>query len=230
MRAITTAYSRLWNADVVRALKPATDSGWMVPPATAVDDPRARPATSRTSFPADSFGLAVKAGDMIAPAGCYASDRDMFVFLVNPDRVHRPGRGGRLMRACSSGTAKWGPGPSRSRLSTWRRVREPHRLGGQGRPDLRIVHKGNNFQGIGHKLGRELRVLADANTTAERDMVGRARCYVLGKDRETTVEAVHGIKGLGLSQKVIEAAYSTAEEWEVHGQVPARRLGDSATG
>ena len=86
MRAMTTAYSRLWNADVVRALKPATEAGWMIPPARPVrDDPRSRPATLSDIVPGqDSFGLAVKVGDLVAPGACFASDRDMFALLVNP--------------------------------------------------------------------------------------------------------------------------------------------------
>src|SRR5205823_3039256 len=89
LRSLTSAYSRLWNVDILRALQPATEAGWMVPPARpAVDDPRARPATIEDIVPGqDSFGLAVKEGDLIAPAGVYAGDRDMFVFLVQPDKI-----------------------------------------------------------------------------------------------------------------------------------------------
>ena len=43
--------------------------------------------------------------------------------------------------------------------------------GAKGVQTLRLVHKGNNFNGIGYKLSRELRALTDQNTTAERDMV-----------------------------------------------------------
>jgi len=71
LRSLTTAYSRLWNVDIVRALQPATEAGWMVPPARpAVDDPRARPATaSDIVLNQGNFALSVRVGDPIAPAG-----------------------------------------------------------------------------------------------------------------------------------------------------------------
>ncbi|MEJ7663389.1 MAG: hypothetical protein WKG07_29515 [Hymenobacter sp.] len=99
VRSLPSAYSRLWNADVVDGLVPALDWGWRVPPARpAVDDPRARPATVEDILLGqESFGLSVKVGDMLAPAGVYAGDRDMFIFLVNPNRVIDDGMKG-LMR------------------------------------------------------------------------------------------------------------------------------------
>ena len=56
-------------------LAPALDLGWRVPPARpAVDDPRARPATEADILPNQgTFGLSVKLGDMIAPAGVTAA-------------------------------------------------------------------------------------------------------------------------------------------------------------
>lgn len=223
MRAMTTAYSRLWNADVVRALKPATDAGWMIPPARPVrDDPRSRPATLADIVPGqDSFGLAVKVGDLVAPGACFASDRDMFALLVNPARTIDVDGSGNLMRGVIVTNSEVGAKAFTVQTFYLEAICGNCIIwGAEGVQTLRLVHKGNNFHGIGHKLGRELRALTDANTTAERDMVSRARSYVLGKDREATVAAVHGIKGLGLSQKVIEAAYTMAEKWEFTAKAP----------
>lgn len=100
VRAVTgTGYGRIWNLDLARKLLPALELGWVTPPARpAVKDPRARRATVNDILPdQDSFGLSVKVGDMIAPAGVYCGDRDMFVFLVNPNRVVDDGGKG-LMR------------------------------------------------------------------------------------------------------------------------------------
>ena len=96
---LTTQYSRIWNYELARQLLPATERGWVVPPARpAVDDPRARPATQADILPNQGdFGLSVKVGDMIAPAGVYCGDRDMFIFMVNPNRLIDDGVKG-LMR------------------------------------------------------------------------------------------------------------------------------------
>ena len=197
MRAMTTAYSRLWNADVVRALKPATEPGWMVPPHAPLAMTRGHdPPPSRTSFPGRTRSGWPSRWATISPLlDVIASDRDMFVFLVNPDGSSTTAVKGLMRGVFVVEHRSWGrglQGPVRSTSKTCAGTRLSG--GRKGVQTLRVVHKGNNFQGIGHKLGRELRVLADANTTAERDMVSRARSYVLGKDRETTVERVHALR------------------------------------
>lgn len=217
LRAMTTKYSRLWNKDIVSALNPATDRGWMVPPARPVrDDPRSRVATAADIVPGqDCFGLAVKVGDQIAPAGCYASDRDMFIFMVNPNRTIDVDGSGNLMRGVFIWNSEVGAGAFKVQAFYLEAVCGNHIVwGASGVQTLRIVHKGNNFRNIGHKLGRELSALADKDTTNERTMIQRARSYTLGKDKEETVKAVHAIKGLGLSQKVIDVTYEVAETWE----------------
>lgn len=89
VRSVTTdRYDLVWNHRVIaeaiqRHMVPA---GWQVPPARPA---RAGQAGTRKATPADilpnqnEFGLSVKVGDDIAPAGLYASDHDMFIFLVN---------------------------------------------------------------------------------------------------------------------------------------------------
>lgn len=222
MRAMTTAYSRLWNADIVRALKPATEAGWMVPPARpAVDDPRARPATLADIVPGqDNFGLSVKVGQMIAPAGVYASDRDMFVFLVHPQRIIDID-GDSMMRGFFLWNSEVGAGAFKVQCFYLESVCGNHiSWGAKGVQTLRVVHKGNNFANIGHRLSRELRQLTDADTTAERAMVQRARAYVIGKDRQETVDTLFANRQLGLSRNIIEATYTVAEEWEHTAKAP----------
>ena len=88
VRAITSeSYDRVWNADVLRALRiNGVLDTWRVPPARPV---RSGQKGTRIATEADilrnqgDFGLSVKVGDLIAPAGLYASDHDMFVFMVN---------------------------------------------------------------------------------------------------------------------------------------------------
>lgn len=87
-RAITTdSYDRVWNYEIVeRLIRILEPMGWRAPPARPV-----RPGQKGTRLATDAdilpnqgdFGLAVKVGDPIAPAGLYASDHDMFAFLVN---------------------------------------------------------------------------------------------------------------------------------------------------
>jgi len=88
VRALTSdSYDRVWNFEVIQKIgKHLAEQGWVVPPArpSPMSVKGVRPATKADILPNQGdFGLAVKEGDLIAPAGLYASDHDMFAFLVN---------------------------------------------------------------------------------------------------------------------------------------------------
>jgi hypothetical protein len=87
-RAITSeSYDRVWDWLVCRKLRENLDgSFWRAPPARPAREGQrgTRPATAADILPNQGdFGLRIKVGDPIAPAGLYASDHDMFAFLVN---------------------------------------------------------------------------------------------------------------------------------------------------
>lgn len=102
-RAVTSeSYDRVWDYEVVERIGARLASeGWRVPPARPARPGQAgtRLATEADILPGQGdFGLAVKVGDPIAPAGLYASDHDMFAFLVDQadpatDGAHALNRG-----------------------------------------------------------------------------------------------------------------------------------------
>lgn len=98
LRAITgMRYSRVWNADVCRELEPLLSKKWRTPPGWKPwgdVDVETRPATKADVIP----GGIVKIGDEIAPSGLYASDRDMFAFLINEENRIDDGSDGGLGR------------------------------------------------------------------------------------------------------------------------------------
>ena len=96
LEAVTSErYGFVPNWKVVRGLKALTDAGWRVPPArpSGQTGERTRIATPDDVLTASRMGsLSVRPGDVIAPAGLYASDRDMFAFMVNETNpVESPG-------------------------------------------------------------------------------------------------------------------------------------------
>ena len=217
LRSLTTEhYARWWNVDIISHLRVATDNGWMVPPARPVrHDPRARPATLDDIVPGqDAFGLSVKVGDMIAPAGCYASDRDMFVFMVNPKRVIDLD-GDSLMRGFFLENSEVGAKAFKLTCFYLEAVCGNHICWKSKHiKDFRKVHKGDNFRDFTYQLGGHLRQLTDANTSEETKMISAAKNHVLGKNKEEVVEIIYNNKTIGLTKATVETIYEGAERWE----------------
>lgn len=218
LRSMTTDhYSRLWNEHIITSLKPSLDRGWMVPPArpSGIDDPRARRATVADIVPGqDNFGLSVKAGDMIAPAGVYKSDRDMFVFLVNPNRIIDDGQKG-LMRGVFIWNSEVGAGAFKVQTFYLENVCGNHIVWGASNiSKLKIVHKGNALNDFAYKTARQLSQFADMDTVAEKNMIASARSHVLGKNKKEVCENVSNMKSLMLSKGDVEETYDWAEQWE----------------
>jgi hypothetical protein len=216
VRSITRDLSRLWNLEIVNRLIPATQNGWMVPPARPNGpDPRARPATEKDILPnQDDFGLSVKVGDMIAPAGVYEGDRDMFIFLVNPSRVIDDGMKG-LMRGVFIWNSEVGAGAFKVRTFLLENVCGNHICWGASKVvDLRMVHRGDKIKDFGSKMVVQLREYADGTSLEEEMMVKKSRTFVLGKDRAEVIDNLFNNKQVGLTKRDIEDAFDTAERWE----------------
>jgi hypothetical protein len=93
--ALTRKYGRVHNHKIVKYLMDM-EGGWRPPPARPAteNDSRARLATAEDV----RVSTLVKEGDMIAPAGLYLSQEDMFCFLVDPDTRIADGTDGGLSR------------------------------------------------------------------------------------------------------------------------------------
>jgi hypothetical protein len=216
VRSITRDYARFWNDDLISALTPALDLGWRVPPARpAVDDSRARPATESDILPDQgAFGLSVKLGDMIAPAGVYAGDRDLFVFLVHPDRVIDDGNKG-LMRGVFLWNSEVGAGSFKVRSFYLENVCGNHIVWGASHVrEVKVRHRGDRILTADREMVAQLREYADAPAGIEEGMIRRARLHSLGENREKTVERVGSIRSLGLTRREIEGAYDSAIQWQ----------------
>lgn len=216
LRSVTTDYSRLWNNKLIEAIRPGVEFGWMVPPARpAVDDPRARPATLADIVPGqDGFWGQVRVGQMIAPAGCYASDRDMFVFMVNPNRVIDLD-GDAMMRGFFAWNSEVGAGAFKVQMFYLEQVCSNHIVwNAKNVRPIRIVHKGNNFRDVKYQLHRGLKQLADSSTADETAMVHAAKHHVIGENREEVAEILYNNKVVGLTRATIEEAYDAGVRFE----------------
>jgi hypothetical protein len=153
-------------------------------------------------------------GDPVAPAGVDCGDRDMFVFLVNPERVIDDGMRG-LMRGVFVWNSEVGAGAFKVRTFLLENVCGNHIVwGASDVRELRIVHRGRAVDGAGDRLVARLREFSERPESEERVMVRRARAYVLADDRRAVLDRLSEMKSLALSRPTLEAAFDTAERFE----------------
>lgn len=216
---LSGGYSRIWNADIVKRLAEFESRGWRVPPArpAGFDDPRARAATEDDVLRnnRNSGGLEVKVGDLIAPAGLYASDRDMFAFMV----LEGDGGGGGFEvggSAMNRGFFVWNSevGDRSFGLTTFMydAVCGNHIVWGASEvSEIRLIHRGQaSVRWVGD-LQRALQRYSAQGTEKERKAILAAIGCEIGHDRDAVIEKLFRDKKLGLTKRVLEQAW----DWSV---------------
>lgn len=223
--ALSPKYERIWDWEVFNRLQNLVDRGWRVPPARpafgpASKDPRARPATaedvlehSRRAL--SGSWLAINEGDMIAPAGVYASDHDMFCFLVNEDRLIDDGSGKPLARGAFFWNSEVGDKSIGGCTFLYEAVCGNHIVwGAKGVTEFRFRHVGS----VGKRFGRlygELRRLSDSSATEDEQAIKRARTHQIAATKEEVLDVLFGLcktKRIPLGMKQLTAGYEKAEE------------------
>jgi hypothetical protein len=227
-RAITSEmYDRIWNHEVLsRAIMPMGEEGWRVPPARPSPQSKrgVRKATKADILPnQEDFGLSVKVGDPIAPAGLYASDHDMFVFLVNPERSLDIG-GRSLMRGMFVRNSEVGDGALVVDWFDLDNVCGNHICWGvQNHNKIRVKHIAAKARvGRNDTLKRAIERYEIACTRYDEDLVTREKLikkamkFQLGADKESVVDAVFSFARArtlpALTKSRIDSAYDLALE------------------
>jgi len=230
-RAITTdSYDRVWNWEVLRAINDVvTSQGWMVPPARPAKAGQAgtRKATAADVLPNQGdFGLAIKEGDEIAPAGLYASDHDMFVFLVKMGETVESG-GQLLNKGVFIQNSEVGDCGLKLKFFIMDHVCGNHIVwNASGVTEVNMRH----IKGQNQTRGKTLRVAsrrwdrvlrgAPSQGTLESD-IRAAKTKILGTSKEDALDNVYTFakaKSLSLMTKAtIKAAYELAEQSPRYG-------------
>lgn len=212
-------YARIWNYQVIeKLLLPAVASGWQVPPARPC---RAGQAGARAATAQDVLllsqrnmpGLAVKEGDLIAPAGLYASDRDMFAFMVNEQRVIEDGSDGGLATGFFLQNGEV-PGVSlKFTRFLYRAICGNHIVWGAKKvQEVRIVHKGDSDLTFGKSLADALDKYSKESQQEDLQRITAAKNHMLGDNRKDVVDLLFGLKSVGLGRKQLERSYDYAVE------------------
>jgi hypothetical protein len=188
-RALTSdSYTRIWNTDITKRLLTLAERGPWQPAPTAFDGSR----------------------------GLYASDHDMFAFMVDNDRrIFEKGPAGGLGRGFFAWNSEVGAASFGIMTFLYEYVCGNHRVwGAQGVAELRIRHVGNADERAFRDLAVELRRYADSSATDIERQIESARTFSLGNDKDEVLDRVFSLRVPQLSRKRIGDAYALAEQRE----------------
>jgi len=216
VRAFTGGtYDRAWDARLLDHLDDLQGQGWRVPPARP-----ARPGQRgiRAATEADVLtagdggsGLSVKVGDLIAPAGLYAGDRDMFVFMVHEGADVEDSNGHRISRGFFLENSEVGARAFGVTAFRYDYVCGNHIVwGAEDVLKVRIRHVGHDVEGraIRELSGQLSSYLAEsAQTDAAR--ITAAESYRIGSDKEEVLDTL--VPRVDLSRRSLALAYDDGE-------------------
>lgn len=222
-RAVTSeGYARVWNHQVFKKLIGLESIGWRVPPARPVSS--ATPGRTRVATEADVIapgaggGLSVKVGDTIAPAGVYASDHDMFAFMVNESRRLDDGSAGGLSRGFFVSNSEVGAAALKITWFMYRHVCGNHIVwGAEDVIDINVRHVGKAWDRFEADVLPRVKEYADRGALADEDRIRRAQTFQLGGDVDTVLDTVFGLlpRGVlpsGIGSKALRAAIAEGEK------------------
>lgn len=188
VRAFTSdSYTRIWNSDVTSRLIRLTDERPEWQPAPAAFD---------------------------GSRGLYASDHDMFAFLVDSDRrIFEKAPGGGLSRGFFAWNSEVGAATYGVMGFHYAYVCGNHMVwGASGVSELRIRHVGSADERAFRELAVELRKYAEGSAQEDELVIERAQRKVLGASKDEVLDAVFKLRVPGLSRRMLAEGYRAAEE------------------
>jgi hypothetical protein len=218
------AYVRVWNSQIVNELRFLRDDGWRTPPARPNGlGGRTRIATEHDVLREGRMGLSVKVGDTIGPAGLYASDRDMFVFMVNEDSFIETPTGGHLARGFFVWNSEVGDRSFGVMVFLYDHVCGNHIVwGAEEVYELCVRHVGSGARDrILGGVEVQLREYADSSTSDIEASIERAMSFQIADNPADLVSKVLGFarkkKMTTLTDSSIAEAYLIAEQTPRYG-------------
>jgi hypothetical protein len=152
---------------------------------------------------------------MIAPAGVYVSDHDMFCFLVNEDRRIEDGSEDGLRRGFFCWNSEVGASAFGFMSYLYKSVCGNHIVwGAKGVQEIRVRHVGTANSRAFQNLSIELRRYADSSVSDTEARIESARKLVLGATKGDVLDTVFGLTAkhkIGLSQKLVGEAIDLAQ-------------------
>src|SRR5262249_38061834 len=136
-------------------------------------------------------GLGIKPGDPIAPAGIYASDHDMFAFLVNEEYRIDDGSDGGLSRGFFVQNSEVGASALRVTFFHYRHVCGNHIVWDASNViEVAVRHVGDVAGRFHVELAGAVGKYLAASADDETERVRRARSFTLGATKDEVLDAV----------------------------------------
>lgn len=215
LRALTSdKYRRIWNYEVVEELSNLLDDGWRVPPArpSTTGQPGARRATKDDLLRDSGFGLSIREGDWIAPAGLYASDHDMFAFLILENQRLNDRSDGGLSRGVFFENSEVGDRSLRYTTFLYRHVCGNHIVWDVGKVErTKIRHVGDARQKF-KKIFAEIARFQNRAASSDEKKINRTQTKMLGKSPEEVIDFLFRRLYRILSRQQLEGAFDLAAE------------------
>lgn len=187
--ALSDRYERVWNAEVFRLLESHVDlNEWQLPPAGPLWDRELQAELEaagqlRYATEADLRRTStVQLGQPIVPSGCYCSDHDMFVFLINDSRRINDGSDGGLGRGVFIKNSEVGKSSLKVTFFLYRYVCQNHIVwNATGIREIALRHtKGIHHRRLG--LSESLLSYSHSSSANEEGMVLAAKQKSLGQN------------------------------------------------
>jgi len=217
LRSVTSdQYSRIWNWLIAKRLISLQDMGWRVPPARPAlpDQPGTRSATKDDVLDsAKLFDIGIHEGDLIAPAGLYASDHDMFAFMVNEKHPIDSGSGKPMYKGLFAWNSEVGASSFGLMTFLYDAVCGNHIVwGAQGVREVRIRHIGSADERATQELQVELSRYSQSAVGDIEMAIKRARTVKIAMKKEDVLQKLFDKRIATFTN--LEKAYGLAEKHE----------------
>jgi Domain of unknown function (DUF932) len=225
---LSEKYTRIWNWEIAERLIPLVQHGWRVPPARPAleNQPGTRLATAADVLQTNEGGggLSINVGDLIAPAGIYASDHDMFVFLVNEQARVNDGTGNFLKRGVFVENSEVGDSALKVTRFLYNNVCGNHIVwGAKNVAKISIRHIGD-LQRVRRSMQQQMQIelvkYANESVSDEEARIRTAKKFVIGATKEEVLDALFGKRSLNVPLKRLSEAYDAAEQHPEDGGAP----------
>lgn len=188
-------YKRIWNHEIIERLIPLGEDGWSTPPSMT---------------------------DNETPSGLYASDHDMFAFLVDSNHRIDDGTKDGLGRGFFCINSEVGQSAFKLITFYYRYVCGNHIVWGASNvQQIRIIHKGQPATNWHNTLKVELTRYAKSSAKGDEARIASAKTLELGATKEQVLDALFSRRSLGIAKKDLDAGYALAEvDYELTNGAP----------